>query len=277
MDYKTLIVHVDTARAADVRIRLAIDVARECGAHLAGTAVTGVSHFVTSGMLAAGDSRLAGRAAAMRHDAAVALRRFDALARSAGLASFECRLVDDDIDGGLAVQARYCDLIVAGQPDPAAPAPDRRADLPDYLLLTTGRPVLVVPHTGGPWRLDGEALVAWDGSAEATRAVTAALPLLRVARGTTVTGLGDDTAAPGDGDPYVRLAAWLGRHGIAACTGRSAAAGDVGEALLSTAADMDAGLLVMGGYGHARYRELVLGGVTATLLRAMTLPVLLAH
>lgn len=110
------------------------------------------------------------------------MRRFDALARAAGLASNECRLVDDDVDGGVAAQVRYCDPAVAGLTDSAAPSPDRRADLPDHLLLATGRPVLVVPHTGGPWRLDGDALVAWDGSAAAIRAVTVALPLLRVAR-----------------------------------------------------------------------------------------------
>ena len=93
-------------------------------------------------------------------------------------------------------------------------------------------------------------------------------------------GFGAPATAARDGDPCALLATWLGRHGIAAAPrpgGHRAGAGDVGEALLSAAADLDAGLLVMGGYGHARYRELVLGGVTATVLRAPTLPVLLAH
>lgn len=277
MDYKTLLVHIGTDPAAEARLRLAIGLARAADAHLVGSAVTGVSHFVTAGMLAAGDSRLADRCAALRRDAAAALRRFEAIVRTEGLASFESRLVDDDVDGGMALQARYCDLAVVGQADPAAPGPDRRADLPEYLLLASGRPVLVVPYASGAWRLDGEALVAWDGSPEATRAVTAALPLLRAARGTTVIGFGDAAGEAPDANPCARLAAWLARHGIAARAGQRAATGDVGEALLSAAADMDAGLLVMGGYGHARYRELVLGGVTATILRAMTLPVLLAH
>jgi nucleotide-binding universal stress UspA family protein len=277
MDYKTILVHVDKEPAAEARIRLAIGLARGCGAHLVGSAVTGVSHFVTAGMLAAADDRLAARCAALRRDAAAALLRFEEMVRQAGLASWEGRLVDDDVDGGMAVQARYCDLVLVGQAAPATHAPDQRADLPDYLLLASGRPVLVVPNAAGPWRLDGEALVAWDGSAEATRAVTGALPLLRAARRTTVVGFGNAAAEASDGDPCVRLATWLGRHGIAARTSHRAAAGDVGEALLSAAADMDADLLVMGGYGHARYRELVLGGVTATILGALTLPVLLAH
>lgn len=277
MDYKTILVHVGTDPAAEARVRLAIGLARAAGAHLVGSAVTGISHFVTADILAAGDSRLAEHCAAARRAAAAALRHFDELVRTEGLASAESRLVDDDLDGGMAVQVRYCDLAVVGQPDPAAPVPGERDDLADYLLLAGGRPVLVVPYAAGPWRLDGEALVAWDESAEATRAVTAALPLLRAARGTTVVGFGEPASPRQDGDPCALLAAWLGRHGVAARAAHRAAAGDVGEALLSAAADLDAGLLVMGGYGHARYRERLLGGVTATVLRAMTVPVLLAH
>ena len=276
MNYKTIVVQVDTAPAAAARIRLAIGLARRCAAHLVGCAPSGVSHFVTPAMIASGDSRLAERCAALRADAGRALRDFARLAREQGLEAYEARLVDDDADGGMAAHARYCDLVVAGQADADASMPDRRDDLAEYLLLTSGRPVLAVPYAGGPWRVDGEALVAWDGSVEATRAVTAALPLLRAARGTTVIGFGTASLPPDD-DPCARLAAWLGSHGIAARTGARAASGDVGAALLTAAADLDAGLLVMGGYGHARYRELLLGGVTAAVLREMTLPVLLAH
>jgi nucleotide-binding universal stress UspA family protein len=275
MGYKTILVHVDTSAAAADRIRLAIGLAQAAGAHLIGSALTGISRFVTPDMIACGDARLADHCAAQRSDAALALRHFETLAQAEGLQSSEARLIDDDVDGGMAVQARSCDLVVVGQAGAAAPG--QRDDLPEYLVLTCARPVLVVPHAGHVRSLGGTALVAWDGSVEATRAVTAALPLLRAASGTTVVGYGDRTADTKDGDPCAQLATWLGRHGIAARTGHPPAAGDVGEALLSLAADTGAGLLVMGAYGHARYRELLLGGVTATVLRAMTLPVLLAH
>jgi len=278
MGYKTILVHVDTSPAASDRIRLAIGLVQAAGAHLVGSALTGVSRFVTPGMVACGDVRLAERCAALHRNAAQALSHFDALVREAGLASSEARLIDDDVDGGMAVQARYCDLVVVGQSGSGAVTPDLRDDLPEYLLLTSARPVLVVPHAGHPRPLVGAALVAWDGSAEALHAVTGALPLLRAASGTIVIGFGDGTGrVDDDGDPCARLATWLARHGIAARPGHPPSGGDVGEALLSTAADMGAALLVMGGYGHARYRELLLGGVTATVLRAMTLPVLLAH
>ena len=276
MNYKTIVVHVDAGPDAPARIRLAIALAQRAGAHLVGAASTGISRFVTPDMIAGADVRLAARCATLHAEAAEALQKFERLAREAGLDAAEARLVEDDVDGGMAVQARYCDLAVVGQSG-GAPAPDRRDDLPEYLFLTTARPVLVVPHVHRDWRLDGEALVAWDGSAEATRAVTGALPLLRAARGVNVVGFGATGERPDDGDPCARLAAWLARHGVAARAGRRAETGDVGEALLSAAVDMDADLLVMGGYGHARYRELLLGGVTATVLRAMTVPVLLAH
>lgn len=277
MNHKTILVHVDSGPDCADRIRLALGLARRADARLIGAASTGVSRFVTAGMIAAADVRLAERCAALRTDAAAALRRFEQLVREEGLDAAEARLVDDDVDGGMAVQARYCDLIVVGQAGGSAAAPDRRSDLPEYLLFTSARPVLVVPYVRRAWRLDGEALVAWDGSVEATRAVSGALPLLRAARGTTVLGFGGAGERFEDSDPCARLAAWLSRHGVIARAGGRAECGDVGEALLSAAADMDAGLLVMGGYGHARYRELLLGGVTATVLRAMTLPVLLAH
>ncbi|MCS0628235.1 universal stress protein [Telluria mixta] len=277
MNYKTLLVHVDTTPAAPARIRLALGLARAAGAHVVGAAVTGVSHFVTSGMLAAGDSRLAGHCAALRRDAEDAVRRFEDAVRADGPASFESRVVDDDVDGGLAVQARYADLVLVGRTDPAAPAPDGRSDLPDYLLFAGGRPVLIVPHAPGPWRADGEALVAWDGSVPATRAVAAALPLLRAARGTTVVGFGDDADDTAGGDPCARLAAWLGRHGVAARASHRAATDDVGDTLLSAAADMDAGLLVMGAYGHGRLRERCLGGASRTVLAGAPIPVLMAH
>jgi nucleotide-binding universal stress UspA family protein len=274
MGYKTILVHVDASPAASDRIRLAIGLAQAAGAHLVGSALTGISRFVTPGMVACGDARLAERCADLRHAAAAALEHFEALVRAAGLASSEVRLVDD-VDGGIALQARYCDLVVVGQS--GAGAAGQRDDLPEYLLLASARPVLVLPHAGHPAALDGHAVVAWDGSVEATRAVAGALPLLRAASATTVVACGDASGRPGEDDPCTRLAAWLGRHGIDARTGHPPAVGDVGEALLSAATRLGAGLLVMGGYGHAHYRELLLGGVTATVLRTMTLPVLLAH
>ena len=278
MPYKTIVVHADLGVSAAGRIRLAARLARTFEAHLVGSAATGLSRFIPPDTIAAGGSALALHCAALRRRAAQALEDFERLAREEGVASSEARLVDDDLYGGMAIQARYCDLFVVGQTDRQQAAQEPLGDLPEYLLLTSGRPVLVVPSTGCAPQPGGDALVAWDRSVEAARAVAGALPLLRLGGVTTVLGFGDDDARCGPHeDPSTRLADYLGRHGVVTRIAHRTPNGDIGEALLSAAADAGASLLVMGGYGHARYRELVLGGVTATILRSMTLPVLFAH
>jgi nucleotide-binding universal stress UspA family protein len=282
MSYKTILVHADLGAGADGRSRLAARLARSDSAHLIGSAPTGVSRFIPPASLAAAGPAFAERCAGLRRDAADALARFERIAAEEGVDSIEARLVDDEADAAMTLQARYCDVAVVSQTGPGAVIPPLPNDLPEYLLLTSGRPVLVLPSGHDGRGVDGGALVAWDGSVEAARAIAAAVPLLRAARQAAVLGFGDDFAYTGSGPQACdEVVGWLRRHGIdAAATSRQmpcSAGDDIGEALLSAAADTGAGLLVMGGYGHARFRELLLGGVTATILRAMTLPVLLAH
>ncbi|MFC5547084.1 universal stress protein [Massilia aerilata] len=276
MSYKTILVHVTPGAAGDARIRFAAALAREAGAHLVGSCPSGVSRFIPSSSLAGGGSALAMRCAELRRDAGEALARFERLAGEEAVASWEARFIDDEAGAGLALQARYCNLVVVGQADRDVAAPMLPSYLPGYLIVNGGRPVLVAPAGSAVLAPQGAALLAWNGSVEATRAAAAALPLLRSARCTTVLGLDDGTAGA-DLAACRELAAWLKRQGVAARADCRAAADDAGEVLLAAAADNQAGLLVMGGYGRTRLRELVLGGVTATVLRGMTLPVLFGH
>ncbi len=278
MGYKTILAHADLSRAAPDRARLAVALARAFGAHLVATAPTGVSRLIPSQVLANGGPALAARCAALRRDAAAALEAFAAVARAQGFDGCEQRLVDDDVGAALALQARYADLVIAGQPVPGTVTPPIPGDLVASLLLHGGRPVLVVPHAGCPPTLRGTALVAWDGGVEALRAIAAALPLLRLAGQATVFAIGDGGPCPRtEHDPCVAMAGYLRRHGIRAHAGRRAGPCHVAGALLEEAAQQRASLLVMGGYGHARMRELVLGGVTETVLRTAPVPVLIAH
>jgi nucleotide-binding universal stress UspA family protein len=278
MRYKTILVHIGSGAGAEKRIRLAARLARSMGAHLVGSAPTGISRFLPPGAYIAGGRIFAARCEALRRAADEGRVLFERIAAEEGVVSIEARVADDDIDAALALQARYCDLVVVAQAAPAGDPPPQPADLPACLLLSSGRPVLTVPAMCALADPARHVLVAWDGSVEAARAVADALPLLRIAQRTTVLGFGDETVHAGSGmQDCERLAAWLGRHGIEAQVAARALGSDVGEALLSAAADLDASLLVMGAYGHARLRELALGGVSATVLRAMTLPVLLAH
>lgn len=278
MHYRTILVHADLSRHAPQRIRFAATLARTFDAHLVGGAVTGVSRFLSPASAAMGGAMIADQIEVMRDSAERALAQFDALADQTGVASFERRLVDDDYDGGLALQARYADLVVVSQTDPDEPAPGGRDDLPEYMLLNSVRPLLVLPYAGRWEHAGNNVLLAWDGGMEATRAVTAALPLLQTAARVTVVVFNAHARWGTHGEqPGADLALYLSRHGVRVEVSAQTTGLDTGNALLSLAADTGADLLVMGGYGHARFREMLLGGVTATILREMTLPVLLAH
>jgi len=278
MPYKTILVHAGPDPGAPARMRLAARLALRSGAHLVGAAPTGISRYLPPQVAAAGGAALAGRFAALRRAATGSLDHFSRIAAEEGVVAAEMRLVEDEAGAGLALQARYSDLVVAGQAEPGAASPALPPDLPDYLVLACGRPVLVVPRTGATLEPGGDALVGWDGGVEAMRALDGALPLLRAARRTTVLAFAHQAPWPDQVEhPDLQLVAWLARQGVAARLERHTGSAGLGDSFLSEANDRGAGLLVMGGYGHARMRELLTGGVTATILRAMTLPVLLAH
>ncbi len=277
MSYKTILVHADLSVHAPARIRLAAAVAKAGQGHLIGAAMTGVSRFVYSDAgIDLERSVVAGYVDALHEQARRALGQFEAIAREAGVASFEPRLVADDPEGGLVLLSRFADLVVLSQTDPGHQVPGVVRDLPEYVTLNVARPVLLVPYAGQFERLDGHALVAWDASLEASRALGHAVPLLCHAASVTVAQFNAGNGA-GLAAEAADLVAWLGRHGIAAQVLEQATAIDEGNAQLSLAADRQAGLIVMGAYGHTRFRELLLGGVTKTVLECMTAPVLMSH
>ena len=136
----------------------------------------------------------------------------------------------------------------------------------------------MVPYAGSFSKVGEHVLVAWDASREATRALTDALPLLKRARRVTVMAVNPEKAHRHGAEPGADIALFLARHGVKVeATAQSSGGLDVGNFLLSRIADLDVDLLVMGAYGHARLRELMLGGVTQTILSSMTVPVLFSH
>jgi nucleotide-binding universal stress UspA family protein len=276
MSYKTILVHADQSGHADERVRVAARLALAEGAHLVGAAMTGISRYLYQ------DSSidLARTVVAMHMDALYqrandALARFEQLAGDAGALTCERRLVDDEAGGALAMQSRYADLVVLSQSDPDTMAASLR--LPEYVMLHSARPVLVVPYAGTFERLGENVLVAWDASMEATRAVTSAIPLLKRARHVTIAVFNPAPFDKHGEQPGADIALYLARHGVNIEVSLQQTGIDVGNAMLSMAADRGCDLIVMGGYGHARLRELLLGGATETLLRSMTVPVLMSH
>ena len=282
MPYTTPLVHVDNSRHCAQRVRLAVRLAVAEGAHLIGSAMSGISRHAYGGGVNALQFAPA-QMQALRSQASDALHDFERIAREEGLATYETRFVDDDAQGALLLQARYCDLLVLGQTDPQDTPSRVIAGTAEYLMLHCGRPVLMVPHAPAPaatGSIGQHPLLAWNGSAEALRAITDALPLLRRARQVTlaVVNAYQQSATHGE-QPGADLALYLARHGVNVDVLQhdTPPGQDVGQALLAMAAQRRCDLLVMGCYGHMRLRETLLGGVTRTVLQEMTVPVLVSH
>ena len=175
-------------------------------------------------------------------------------------------------------QARCADIIVSGGQSPAFSDAFALAS-PKDLVMQAGRPLLVVPD-GVNWLDLRSVLVAWKDTPESRRAVADALPLLRKAKNVVVVEIpeGDDDRSAAMAR-VTDVAAWLARHGITATARLSEATGNTTAAaqLEKVAADIGAGLIVAGAYGHSWFRELILGGVTQSLVTQSSRCVLLSH
>jgi nucleotide-binding universal stress UspA family protein len=279
MSYKTILVHVDHSRHTPQRIRVAAEIALRDNAHLVGLAMTGVSRYLLdSDTVDQQEPVLLTHISALKKQAEQALEKYEELVRQMGVLSWEKRLVDDEPAGGVSLEARYADLVVLGQTDTDEVLPAMMSDFPEYVVMYAGRPVLIVPYAGSFEHIGKKILVAWDGSMEASRAINGALPFLRQAQEVKVVVFNADKQVNVHGEqPGADIALYLARHGVNVDVLQETTDQDSGNALLSLAADTFADLLVMGCYAHSRFREVLLGGASRTVLESMTLPVLMAH
>ena len=279
MSYKSIVVQLDTSGRAHSRLEYALRLAKQFDAH-----VTGVFAIFTPDP----KSFRVMEGSAYYYEAHRKLRdeRHGALERL-----FHAELVRANLSGQwidspeyandfVPRVARCADLVIAGQDDPNDPESFISDHFPETLVMSAGRPVILIPYTGVFTTFGTNVMVAWNGSREATRAVHDALPLLKRAKKTTIVtlnGLKDEL--PGERLPGADIALVLARHGVQADVLDLDGIDDVpaGDVLLSRSTDLGADLVVMGAYGHARWRELVMGGATRTMLASMTVPVLMSH
>lgn len=279
MGYRTILAHVDASKSASGALRAAADLAQRFDAHLVGLHVR---RRFDAPMVS--DATMAlemlyksyERVAKAEEDAAVAAFRGGVGSRAA---SSEWRAIDGFAEDALVAHARCADLVVMGQPDPDGPPAGTPTDLIEKFTLTSERPLLIVPHIGAAKPVGQKIVLCWNGRREAARAATGALPLLKKAQSVMVLIVDPETdEESAGGEPGADVAGWLARHGAKVAVQRDTATdSDVANVVLSRAADYDADLIVMGLYGHSRMRELVLGGVSRTILSSMTVPVLVAH
>ncbi len=210
-------------------------------------------------------------------NARTAVSRFEKATKRAGISAESLRM-DASISGAsdrFAKMARRFDLAVVGQPEPEKSSAEIVID--EGVLLESGHPVLVIPYIQKQGLKLDRIIVCWDGSRAASRAISDAMPFLQKAKQVDVVMI-SRKAEESDEVAGADLGQHLARHGLKVDLKRMISPDtDVAAIVLSYAADSSADMIVMGGYGHSRLREFVLGGVTRGILSAMTMPTLLSH
>jgi nucleotide-binding universal stress UspA family protein len=278
MSYKTILVHCGAGKGVAHQLDVAVDVATRFDARLVGVHARPPfeAPFSFEGGSFPMDTFYRAYEDAVAADEKAAAAAFEKATKGKSLAT-EWRIANGFSDDELAVQSRYADLIVVGQA--TDDSPEIQADLPETVALSTGRPVLVVPHIGVKKAPGKRIMLCWNASREAARAAADALPFLKAAEKVVVLVVEPKTSSDGHGaEPGADVATWLSRHGVKVDVQREVSPdADIGAVILSRASDLDTDMIVMGVYGHSRVREFVMGGASRTLLQSMTVPVLMAH
>lgn len=280
MSFKNLLVYVDHTRGGSTRLQLAIALAEKFDAHLTALALVGEVYFPAMAGVSLPPQILQAQTQAAEKRCLDLLDHAKAEADRHGI-SIETRHDTANMDRVpfvLARHARHADMTIVGQADP------ENSDLDDTLLaeaafMDSGRPALVVPYNCALRAHPEQIVVAWDGSREAVRAVNDALPFLRLAPSVTVLVIDPTRYGAQLGEnPGADLATHLARHGVKVTVKVTKSEGiGVGEAIAADAQNDGAEMIVMGGYGHSRLREVLIGGVTEHLLSRSPIPLFISH
>jgi nucleotide-binding universal stress UspA family protein len=274
---KDIVVNLSVGERPSPACDYAVSVAATFGAHLAGLAflydpiipVSGAGYIPAEVIeTQERDNQAATKAA---------LDRFSAASARAGVTAEPLTLSASFAGVGeqFARIARRFDLSIVGQAEPEASAAEEM--IAEAALFESGRPVIIVPYIQkAPLKLD-RVMLCWDGSRAATRAIADAMPLLERAGRVEIVIVANERGKR-DEIEGADMGAHLARHGLNVEVKRTVLGDiDVADVILSHAADAGSDFIVMGGYGHSRLREFVLGGVTRSIFRSMTAPVLMSH
>ena len=276
--FRNILVHVPTERAVRPVIDVAIRLAQARRSHLDAVAIGYESMSAVGMMVEGGSAALAAvmgveeERAQQRANAAISV--FEVEAKLAGIdyGTRTLAAISADAEQHIGALSRLYDMTIVLQPEGGNASYDDI--IPQGILFNSGGPMLMVPYTHkGPLETRHVG-IAWDGSRLAARAVRDAMPFLMGAKAVTVIAVNEDARAASSND----LVSHLGRRGIAARAQRvTVDRGNIQGAILSIAAESGIGLLVMGGFGHSRLHERILGGVTHDMFQSMTVPVLMSH
>lgn len=274
---KDIIVNLSPGAARDLAADYAVSIAEAFGAHIAGIAFAYDPVLPASVMGGISADVFDVQRQENEKAAKAVIQLFEASSKRAGV-SAESHMMTATIAGAadtFASLARRFDLAVVPQVTPDTIAPDEL--LMEAALFESGRPLVIVPYIQKtPLNLN-RVLCCWDGSRTAARAIGDAMPFLQKAKSVdlVIVGKGKMNEKELTG---ADMGAHLARHGLKVDVKRIPASDvDVANVVLSYAADSGAEFIVMGGYGHSRLREYILGGATRGILASMTVPVFMSH
>lgn len=272
---KDILVSLPVGRLSDSAVNYAVSVAGAFEAHLTGVALV-QEPFVPGTAYEATDF-IATYRAEVEKAAKAAVTKFEDATRRAGVSATSQKLESAlaDLDDLFTQVTRRFDLSVVGQIEPGKKTLE--VVLPETALFGSGRPVLVVPYIQKAGMKLDRTLICWDGSRTAARAIGDAMPFLVRTKSIDVLSVMKSETTRNE-LPGADIAHHLARHNLKVDFKRIVANDqDIGNTILSAAADLDSDMIVMGGYGHSRLREFVLGGATRAILNTMTVPVLMSH
>lgn len=268
---KSILLHADDGPGMGARLETALSLARQSGGHVTLLINTPFQRFVAMDPFGGAYFAAGALAEAQVRDAALEARLASDLANED--VAWDIVVGDGDLVAVLSSASALADLSIVSMVPASADQFDGSPMLAGDLAMASRAPVLALPNGGAALDLDGPAMIAWNGSAEAAAALRAAVPLL-CGRTVVLSRVGDAQGR----FPDTSALKYLARHGVAAEL-REVAVGSrsVEEVIEATALGMGAALIVMGAFGHSRLRETLFGGVTRYLLDSARLPLLLAH
>jgi nucleotide-binding universal stress UspA family protein len=277
--FRSLLVHIPSERSVRAAVDGAISLALACKAHVDAVAIgykpTNIPFVAEGGAAIVSIYEVEHQRAFER--ANIALNVFEEAAKKAGI-SHSCQAVcgsPANTSAIISASARLHDLTIVTLPDDKCDTPDN--DVPQELLFGAGGPVLFLPHTFQGALTASRVGICWDGSRLAARAVRDATPFLVQASALKIIAINEPVEDPAH-PLSTKLAAKLAGDGLSSkVIPLTADRSDIQAMILSVVADEDIDLLVMGGYGHPRLQERIIGGVTRDMLACMTVPALMSH
>ena len=273
MQFKNILVYLDQGESNEERIQSALAIAKGQDATLTGVAVNALPHSsILQKLGVSGSDEVLEKA---RADAETAIENFRKQAETTGIGTettiIEC--AEGKAPEKLSRLARIHDLSILRQANPDRDHASFVAELSEEVMFSSGRPVLFMPYIGAHEIPFAKAMIAWDGSRAATRAVHDSLPLLETMKEAVILVVDPEKTKPGEG-----MSRHLEAHGISNTVMR-VPKGDIitSSVIMNELSNSGADLLVMGAYGTPKLREVILGGVTRTVLESMTVPVFMSH